>query len=163
MGDCKYYNEFIRCYPCGKVERCFKRKGWCKVENTNNNGGYNQIKINGKIILRHRLIAFCFLGLECINERKRGEYVVDHEDGDKLNNCVENLRITDQKGNAENRPTVKGYSWHKQHEKWIAQIMTDGKLIYLGLFLTEEEARQSYLTAKEIYHTTFNNVTSAVG
>lgn len=162
MIDCVYYNEFVRCYRSGKVERLFRGCYWREVENTDNNGnGYNTIMINGKMIFRHRLIAFCFLGLECINERKRGQDIVDHANNNKLNNCVENLRITDAKGNAENCPTVKGYYWHKQHKKWLAKIKTNGKDIHLGLFLTEEEAREAYLAAKEIYHTTFNLSTAA--
>lgn len=160
MADCKYYNEFIRCYPCGKVERIdkrFRNPVWTEVENTANVRGYNRIKINGKMILRHRLIAFCFLGLECINERKSGKDVIDHEDGDKLNNCVDNLRITDQKGNNENNHIAKGYTWHSRVKKWQAQIRADGKNIHLGYFTTEEEAREAYLIAKQIYHTAFKN------
>ena len=68
--DCAYYNDDIKCYRNGVVERLnkrFKPPKWTLVENTANSAhGYNQININGKMIFRHRIIAFCFLGLENI-------------------------------------------------------------------------------------------------
>jgi len=33
-----------------------------------------------------------------------------------------------------------------------AQICIGGKSIFLGVFIEEEDARQAYLDAKEIYH-----------
>lgn len=153
MEECKYYNEFIRCYKDGKVERLFKQKGWCVVENTANHcAGYNLIGINGKMIKRHRLIAYCFLGLTNIVGEKGADNCIDHINGNKLDNRVENLRITTNQGNLQNNPKAKGYTWNKQRNKWHAQIRVDNKSIHLGLFETEQEARQSYLTAKAKYH-----------
>jgi hypothetical protein len=123
------------------------------VENTANSGnGYNLLKINNKNILRHRLMAYCFLGLENINEVKSGADVIDHIDGDKLNNAVNNLRITNQTGNGQNRKDVKGYCFDKRYKKYKAEIMINYKKIHLGLYETEEEARQSYLEGKRKYH-----------
>jgi hypothetical protein len=52
----------------------------------------------------------------------------------------------------KNRKLTKGYSWHKGHKKWVANIRTNKKLIHLGYFILEEEARNAYLNAKLIYH-----------
>lgn len=153
MIDCVYYNDDVRCFRDGRVERLFKRKGWTLVENTaNHNDGYNLIRINGKNILRHRIIAFCFLGLNDIVSEKGADDCIDHIKGDTLNNSVSNLRITTQQGNSHNRPRTKGYSFHKQKKKWSAQIKVNKKQIHLGLYDTEEEAHQAYLNAKPIYH-----------
>jgi len=153
MIDLVYYTDAIRCYRNGVVERFFRNKYWRIVENTaNHNDGYNQIGINGKLILRHRIVAYCFLGLDDIVGTKTGECVIDHENGDKLDNRVKNLRITTNQGNSQNRPTAKGYSWHKRDKKWSSQIRLNDKLIYLGYYTTEAEARQAYLTAKDKYH-----------
>ncbi len=70
----------------------------------------------------------------------------------RANNNLSNLRMVTNGQNQWNQDT-KGYSWNKHNQKWQAQIMKDGKKIYLGNFLKEEEARQAYLDAKEIYHT----------
>jgi hypothetical protein len=153
MIDLIYYNEFIRCYRNGKVERLFKKKGWKVVKNTDNNGGYNIIGIDNKIILRHRLIAYCFLGLQNIVGLKQHDDDIDHIDGNPLNNSVDNLRIVSHQENHLNRTTAKGYCFHKSHNKFQAQIRLNGKQIYLGRFDKEEDARQSYLNAKLIYHT----------
>jgi len=155
--DCVYYNDFIRCYRDGVVERLnksFKPPKWTIVENTANDGndGYNQIRINGKNIYRHRLITFCFLDLENIVSESGADDCIDHINGNKLDNRVVNLKITTMQGNNQNRTRAKGYYWNKDKKKWHAQIYLNYKNIFLGYYTTEEEARQAYLTAKEKYH-----------
>jgi len=153
MIDCVYFNDDIRCYRNGLVERYWRNKYWKIVENTDNDeDGYNIIRINGRGIKRHRLIAYCFLGLENIVGEKNNVNCIDHIDNNKLNNSVANLRITTHQGNMFNRPTTKGYYWDKQRNKWRATIGLNGKIIYLGYYNTEEEAHQAYLTAKKEYH-----------
>ena len=83
---------------------------------------------------------------------KSGTDVIDHIDGNKINNCVANLRITNQSGNLHNRKDVKGYYFHKGNQKWVSQIMVNKKRIHLGYYKTEEEAREVYLVAKRKYH-----------
>jgi len=151
MIDCVYYNDGIRCYRDGRVERWFK-KVWKIVENTDNHSkGYNYIGINKKNIMRHRLIAFCFLGLENIVGKSGGNDLIDHKDRNKLNNAVYNLRITTHQGNGQNK-NCKGYYFHKSRGKFQAQIESNGKHIHLGYYTTAEEAHQSYLEGKKIYH-----------
>ena len=153
MIDCVYYTDTVRCYRDGKVERWFRNKGWKTVKNTANSGNeYNMIRVKGKIILRHRLIAFCFLGLENIREIKSGDDVIDHINGNPLTNCVSNLRITNQNGNQQNRKTAKGYNFNKASGKYEAQIMINNKKIHLGYYHTTEQARQAYLVGKQKYH-----------
>ncbi len=76
---------------------------------------------------------------------------LDHFNRIKTDNRISNLRILTNQQNQFNT-NAKGYCWHKQNQKWQSQIMVNGKLIYLGSFNTEEEARQSYLKAKEKLH-----------
>jgi len=77
--------------------------------------------------------------------------MVDHIDGDKLNNSIENLRLVSHQQNQFNTK-AKGYTWYKKVKKWMAQICLDGKIIYLGLFDNEDESRAKYLEAKKKYH-----------
>jgi hypothetical protein len=75
--------------------------------------------------------------------------VVDHIDGDGLNNQESNLRVVTYRQNSQNRhdkPTSKyaGVSWHKLTSKWIAHISISGKVYHLGSFTTEEEAYAKY-------------------
>lgn len=84
--------------------------------------------------------------------------IIDHIDGDSLNNRITNLRNVDQTKNCWNRKNnnyskpIKGYYWRKNRNKWKAGIVVSGKRITLGHFDTEEEAHQAYLDAKKIYH-----------
>jgi len=152
MIDCIYYNDDVRCYRDGVVERKFKKKGWKIVKNTDNNDGYNTFEINGTSFKRHRLLAYCFLGLDNIVGESGADDCIDHINGIPLDNRVENLRITTFQGNHFNRQKAKGYSWDKRAKKYHATIGLNGKNTYLGLYDTEEEARQAYLDAKEKYH-----------
>ncbi len=76
-----------------------------------------------------------------------GPLVVDHIDNDPLNNRIENLQaITHAENRA--RTTGRGYTWHPKSGKWCAKIRVGGKTRYLGLYVTEEEARAAYVAAK---------------
>lgn len=67
--------------------------------------------------------------------------LVDHIDGDKLNNQRGNLRSTTQQVNQFNRRTRnRGVSWHAAAQKWEAYIHVDGVKTYLGLFEDERDA-----------------------
>jgi hypothetical protein len=77
--------------------------------------------------------------------------LLDHKDQNPSNNRIDNLRILDNQKNLFNTKS-KGYYWDKYHNKWRSQIVLNRKTIYLGLYNTEEEARQAYLNAKKIYH-----------
>jgi hypothetical protein len=77
---------------------------------------------------------------------------IDHIDGDRSNNRIVNLREVTKQQNLFNNHIAKGYSFNKRANKYKSQIYLNRKNIYLGLFNTEEEARNSYLDAKEKYH-----------
>jgi len=153
MTDFIYYNDEIRCYKNGMVERFWRNKYWKIVENIDNcKEGYNVITINKKSIRRHRIIAYCFLELKNIVGNKNGIDLIDHIDGNKLNNSVENLRITNNSGNQRNRKNTKGYYFDKKKNKYRAQIRVNGKTKHLGYFDTKEEAHNAYLKGKKIHH-----------
>lgn len=80
---------------------------------------------------------------------KKGE-IVDHIDGNPLNNRRSNLRIVTPSENTRNRKPYgnskyKGvYKHPKGIRKYRAAIDISGKKILLGYFLTEEEAALEY-------------------
>jgi len=131
----------------GTIHRYLKNGDLKLIPNTDNNKGYNRIGCNEKLYSRHRIIAYAYLGLDIDNPK----LVVDHINHDKLNNCVDNLRFGSQQLNQFNR-TAKGYYYNKPTKKYQAQIRVNEKVIYLGLYDNEEDARQSYLRAKAIHH-----------
>jgi len=96
-------------------------------------------------VLGHRLAWYLHYGKLPVN-------FIDHKDGVKNNNTLNNLRDVTQQQNNMNNTKAKGFSWHKQHNKFLAKIQFNGKNIHLGLFNTATEARNAYLAAKEKYH-----------
>ncbi len=76
---------------------------------------------------------------------------IDHINGDRADNRVENLRlVTSQENNFNTKH--KGIDLHKPSGRWRARIGINHKRLFLGYFDTEEEARQAYLEAKQEHH-----------
>ena len=156
MIDLVYYNEYVRCYRDGRVERKMKGGGvkgrkmgeWYNCDF--NQKDYFRISIDGRLILVHRLISFCFNGLRDAIGIQYDD-VIDHINRNRHDNRAENLRVVSNQQNAFNK-NAKGYFYKKQNKKWCAQIKTNGNCSYLGLYDTAQEAHDAYLVAKEIHH-----------
>ena len=120
-----------------------------KILNAKHNQGYVQISIliNKKNfhLLGHHFAWYYVYGNCDINQ-------IDHINGITGDNRICNLRNVNHTQNQWNQTKAKGYCWHKEKNKWRAQISLNKKVIYLGLYTTEQEARQAYLNAKEKYH-----------
>lgn len=97
-------------------------------------------KGNSKTIFLHRFIL-----------NNPDNTMVDHINGDTLDNRKCNLRICTKSQNMMNRKKhkkcssiFKGVCWNKQNKKFKAQIQIDNKKIYLGLYNSEYEAAEVY-------------------
>lgn len=78
--------------------------------------------------------------------------ILDHIDGDKANNRISNLREVNNQQNQWNQTKAKGYTWRNKRKRFEATIRINDRLIYLGYFKEESEARNAYLEAKKKYH-----------
>lgn len=86
--------------------------------------------------------------------------VVDHINGDTLDNRKSNLRVCTQSQNTQNskrrRDNVSGYKGvHPNGRNWAAQIKVNGTQIHLGTFKTKEEAARVYNEAAALHFGTF--------
>lgn len=77
---------------------------------------------------------------------------IDHINGIKTDNRIENLRAICTQQNSFNRHTNKGFSWVPALKKFRADIGVDYKVVYLGVHDTILDARAAYLRAKKKYH-----------
>lgn len=76
--------------------------------------------------------------------------VVDHIDGNPLNNSRSNLRICTQRQNAKNKHNVSNVQ--PLNGRWRARICHDYQQIHLGMFDTKEEAEAAVMQKKrELY------------
>jgi len=117
-----------------------------------NNKGYKLIRIGSKQYKHHRVVYFAHNQSWDIADNKHKSNLIDHIDGSKDNNHISNLRVATKAQNNWNMKNVKGYYYRKDKDKYQAFIHKDNKCIYVGIFKTEEEARQAHLDAKKLHH-----------
>lgn len=102
--------------------------------------------ISGQEIRLHRLVMDAFPA-----------DLIDHEDGNGLNNVRSNLRVATNEQNAQNRKTntgrtAKGVVFHSKSGRWHAHIRHKGVKKHIGSFSTQELAQDAYnAKAKELF------------
>lgn len=83
----------------------------------------------------------------CVIGRPLKGFVVDHIDGDGLNNQRYNLRIVSHKENLRNSHKHRtGHLFGAQRHpngRWQSQVRIGGKLVHVGMFATAEEASKA--------------------
>lgn len=116
-------------------------------------GGYPSVRLSKEGVKKaatiHSLVAVAFLG----HTPSGHTFVVDHINGIKIDNRVENIRIVtsrfnvamgtrnDRDGASSQYP---GVSWNKYRNKWHSRILIDGVSRHLGLFVNEIDAANAY-------------------
>ena len=120
--------------------------------------GYVLVRLDGILHKSHRLIWIMHNG--DIDENMQ----IDHINGIENDNRIDNLRLVSNKENNKNKTVrkgnksgVNGVTWIKRDNKWLAQIMVDGKNIYLLRTKSKEEAIEARLNAEVKYGFHKNN------
>jgi hypothetical protein len=128
----------------GQVAGCF-HKG----------SGYIHVKIKAKAYKAHRLVFLYHHGYmpEC----------VDHIDGDKTNNKIENLRAAtkeencrNQKVRSTNKSGYKGVKWVEHCKKWQVEVCKNYKQLRFGMYEDLELAGLVAIEATELIHGRFS-------
>lgn len=110
------------------------------------NVSYRQIRLNGVLYLEHQLVWLL--------ENSEIVDLLDHRDGNGLNNTISNLRLADRVINgrnclrkSNNTSGVTGVYRHKQNNNWVAEAhwTEDGKKCKksLGSYDNLEDAKQA--------------------
>jgi hypothetical protein len=116
----------------------------CKA---NHNNPYCRVWFKDSRVMYHSVIWILTYGT--IEDT---EAVIDHKNGDKLDNRIENLRLVSNRENTQNshkhrNGRLTGCYFRKDCNKWTTQISISGKSIRLGYYNSELEAHQIYLKA----------------
>lgn len=113
--------------------------------------GYRHGTINNRRYLAHRVIWSIVYG-EWPTED------IDHINGNRADNRIENLRAVSRAENLRNMKLynnnttgVMGVYWHKNTGKWRSLIKVNGKSIHLGLFESIEDAAAARAEAEKKY------------
>lgn len=106
----------------------------------NNQTIYVRYQYNGKHEYLHRVLT-----------KAPNNMIVDHINHNGLDNRLSNLRVTDKSTNnfnlsgvrKNNKSGVRGVSWSKQANKWIAQVTKNKKTHHVGYFENVEDAKKA--------------------
>ena len=115
--------------------------------------GYRTVKINYQKYGEHRLVWFFHNGAWPTAQ-------IDHINGVRDDNRIENLREVTSGQNAQNirapqkngRSGYLGVAWRGALGKWRALIQVNGKRKELGCFDDPREAHAAYISAKRALH-----------
>lgn len=98
-----------------------------------------QVRFDGVSYYCHRIIYKWVTGIDAL--------IIDHDNGDQLDNRFRNLKNVTNAQNAKNcklhtknTSGHTGVSWSKQHYKWEAYIWKDSKKYNLGIYSELEDA-----------------------
>ena len=111
--------------------------------------GYLRVTVNYKSYKVHRLIW-------CI-EKETWPKMIDHVNGNKIDNRIQNLRAASNRINQSNRHTHRngrlvGTDFHKESGRWRARITINKREKYIGLYGTELKAHNAYIEeVKKLY------------
>ena len=108
--------------------------------------GYLVVRFNGKLERLHRVIMSLILRRDILRDE-----IVDHINGDKLDNSYRNLRVGSSSQNNQNQRVrknntsgCKGVSWCSPRATWVVHIRESGKSIYVGSSGDLKEAARMY-------------------
>lgn len=118
--------------------------------------GYRAVSFAGEFILAHRIVWLMKHGVW-------PQSMLDHINGKRDDNRIENLRLADYTMNNQNQHCVprhntsgtRGVSWDCARGRWTVRISINGRAKNLGRFDSIEEAEAAYLAARKVYHPGF--------
>lgn len=124
---------------------------------TKSSNGYLMASVDKRRIKAHRAAW-------AIHHNELTDQIIDHINGDPLDNRITNLRLASPADNSrnqrirrDNKTGLKGVYFHRAAGKYGAQIAVNGKPKHLGLFDTPEAAHESYCKAAKEMHGAFAN------
>ena len=126
-----------------------------KPAGTMSKGGYLRTSIGRRMYANNRIAWKMHYGTDPVG-------VVDHEDGDKLNNRIANMRDASQGKNTynqvrrvDNTTGYKGVVFNRQRQRFTANLKVNGVAIKRRFFETPEAANDFVRAERERLHGDF--------
>jgi hypothetical protein len=115
--------------------------------------GYLDVRLKQRCFRVHHIIW-------ALHHGKWPEKMMDHINGNRSDNRIENLREVSDRINAENKHIHQrnnknghlGVFYRSSRKRFVATIVVTGKKHWLGSFKTAPEAHAAYITAKRLLH-----------
>ena len=124
--------------------------------------GYGRVCFDGKQYRAHRVAWALFYG-------EWPTLQIDHINGNRLDNRIQNLRPATNSENSRNSQISKnntsgitGVTYHAKAKKWVAQIMVNRKNHYIGLFDSKAAAAAARQAAQVQFFQEFSKKQSSV-
>lgn len=161
LPDPEYLRQRLRYEPetgklywreCPSMPRCWNARYAGREAQGVHSDGYVRVSVDGVRYLAHRLVW-------CMNYGCPPEDQIDHINGVRTDNRLENLRAvsnTDNSRNASlskrNTSGIAGVCWDKRRKRWSSRIMVDKREVFLGYFESREEGAAAREKALKAYN-----------
>ena len=139
-----------------KLDRNNRFKAGSKAGYLIKSTGYRAIEIDSVSYPEHSIVYLMHHGF--IPE------MIDHINGCPTDNKIENLRQATATQNAwnaklsiKNTSGVKGISFRKDRNVWVARLQAHATSIYLGYFKSKNDAEEFLQLARDMVHGDFAN------
>lgn len=113
--------------------------------------GYIAVSVDNVLYLAHQLIFLMVNG--------KPTWAIDHINGNKSDNCFENLRPATISQNSMNRKIdqrntsgCSGVHWHKNQKRWVAKIQINKKRVDIGYFKNKADAIAARVEAEKKHY-----------
>ena len=124
--------------------------------------GYIRIMCRGVTMRAHRIAWYLYNGEEPLEQ-------IDHINGCTSDNRICNLRLASRDQNSWNKKLqknnssgIKGITFNKARNKWMARIAANKKTYYLGYFIELKEAAIAVSKVRKKLHGEFANFAASI-
>lgn len=138
-------------YQVSNMGKIRNKKTLREIKGRDDNKGYLKFCAWGfgdksKTLKFHKAIHLAFFNGQ--------DGLINHKDGNKHNNCLDNLEVVSARENVSHGKTARGKNTgavlHKPSGLWASRICIDGKSKSLGYFKTAEAASGRYFKELEV-------------
>jgi hypothetical protein len=149
----------VECFPTPRGYSIWRSRFYGKAAGYSKEGRVPTVCVDRKTHRVHRIIW------EMHNGPVPGGLEIDHRNGIRHDNRLENLRLATRSQNQMNRGCergtklgIKGVAYHKNIDRYTVQVSKNKTVLYRGCFRTKGEAAVAYAKASLRYHGAFSPI-----